>query len=122
AAANLLAEPLAKGEGVDRLLPKVEKRRLYPTRVAQFVQRMAQDHIFAPVLRPGEPIRDVPLAVRLIDRTPLLQDIPARFVGLGVRRERVRSPAAPPGDRNNNLTASFREKAGQPPSDGARYP
>jgi 2-polyprenyl-6-methoxyphenol hydroxylase-like FAD-dependent oxidoreductase len=95
AAANLLAQPLASGKAVDRLLSKVEKRRLYPTRVAQFVQRMAQDHIFAPVLQPGEPIRDVPLAVRLIDRTPLLQDIPARFVGLGVRRERVRSPAAP---------------------------
>jgi len=95
AAANLLAGPLAAGEGVDRLLPGVEKRRLFPTRVAQFVQRMAQDRIFAPILRPGEPIRNVPLAIRLIDRTPLLQDIPAHFVGLGVRRERVRSPVAP---------------------------
>ena len=94
AAANLLAGPLAKGEGVDSRLHRVQKRRLFPTRVAQFVQRLAQDRIFAPILEPGEPIRDVPLAVRLIDRTPLLQDIPAHFVGLGIRRERVRSPEA----------------------------
>ena len=79
---------------VDRLLHRVEKRRGFPTRVVQYVQRLAQDRIFAPVLQPGKPIRDVHWAVRLIDRTPLLQDIPAHFVGLGVRRERVRSPNA----------------------------
>jgi 2-polyprenyl-6-methoxyphenol hydroxylase-like FAD-dependent oxidoreductase len=95
AAANALAGPLARGADVDRLLRKIEKRRRFPTRVVQSVQRLAQDRIFAPVLKPGEPIRDVHWAVRLIDRTPLLQDIPAHFVGLGVRRERVRSPAAP---------------------------
>ncbi|MFL5150650.1 MAG: FAD-dependent oxidoreductase, partial [Microvirga sp.] len=94
AAANLLAGPLASGEDVDARLHRVQKRRLFPTRVAQFVQRIVQDRIFAPILEPGEPIREVPLAVRLIDRTPLLQDIPAHFVGLGVRRERVRSPEA----------------------------
>ncbi|MFL6742391.1 MAG: FAD-dependent oxidoreductase [Sphingomicrobium sp.] len=96
AAANLLAGPLASGEDVDARLHRVQKRRLFPTRVAQFVQRIVQDRIFAPILEPGEPIREVPLAVRLIDRTPLLQDIPAHFVGLGVRRERVRSPEAAP--------------------------
>ncbi|MFL6782462.1 MAG: FAD-dependent oxidoreductase [Sphingomicrobium sp.] len=94
AAANLLAGPLASGEDVDARLHRVQKRRLFPTRVVQFVQRIVQDRIFAPILEPGEPIREVPLAVRLIDRTPLLQDIPAHFVGLGVRRERVRSPEA----------------------------
>ena len=95
AAANALAGPLSRGASVDRLLHRVEKRRRLPTQVVQFVQRVAQDRIFAPVLKPGKPIRDVHWAVRLIDRTPLLQDIPAHFVGLGVRRERVRSPAAP---------------------------
>ena len=96
AAANVLAGLLANGENVDRLLRRVQKRRLFPTRVIQFVQRVAQDRIFAPVLQPGEPIRDAHWAVRLIDRTPLLQDIPAHVVGLGVRRERVRSPEARP--------------------------
>jgi 2-polyprenyl-6-methoxyphenol hydroxylase-like FAD-dependent oxidoreductase len=96
AAANVLAGSLANGENVDRLLRRVQKRRLFPTRVIQFVQRVAQDRIFAPVLQPGDPIRDAHWAVRLIDRTPLLQDIPAHVVGLGVRRERVRSPEARP--------------------------
>jgi len=95
AAANVLAEALASGSNVDPLLRKVQKRRMLPTRIVQYVQKLAQDRIFAPVLQPGRPINDVHWAVRLIDRTPLLQDIPAHFVGLGVRRERVRSPAAP---------------------------
>ena len=95
AAANLLAYPLSAGENVDRLLHRVQKRRSFPTRVVQYVQKLAQDRIFAPVLRPGTPIERAHWAVRLIDRTPMLQDIPARFVGLGVRRERVRSPEAP---------------------------
>jgi len=95
AAANVLAEALASGSNVDPLLRKVQKRRMLPTRIVQYVQKLAQDRIFAPVLQPGRPINDVHWAVRLIDRTPLLQDIPAHFVGLGVRRERVRSPAVP---------------------------
>jgi 2-polyprenyl-6-methoxyphenol hydroxylase-like FAD-dependent oxidoreductase len=95
AAANILAHPLAAGRDADRLLRKVQRRRALPTRIIQLVQRLAHDHIFAPVLEPGEPIHHVPLLVRLIDRVPLLQDIPAHFVGLGVRRERVRSPEAP---------------------------
>ncbi len=95
AAANVLAGPLGRGRNVDRLLDKVQRRRMLPTRLVQHAQRLAQDKIFARVLRPGEPIRDVPPAVRLIDRLPILQDVFAHFVGLGIRRERVRSPAAP---------------------------
>ena len=38
-----------------------------------------------------------PLIVRLLDRYPLLRRIPGRFIGLGIRRERVRSPQAPLG-------------------------
>ena len=37
-----------------------------------------------------------PLIVRLFDRYPLLRRIPGRLIGLGVSRERVRSPAASP--------------------------
>jgi len=35
-----------------------------------------------------------PLALRAIRRFPALAQIPARLVGLGVRREHVRSPVA----------------------------
>jgi 2-polyprenyl-6-methoxyphenol hydroxylase-like FAD-dependent oxidoreductase len=95
AAANFLAGPLAAGGNVDPLLHKVEERRLFPTRMIQGAQKLAQDNIIGRLLQPGAPIVKAPLIVRLFDRFALLRRIPGRFIGLGVRRERVRSPAAP---------------------------
>jgi len=96
AAANILAGPLARGHEVDSLLGTVEKRRLFPTRVIQRAQKAAQDNIIGRLLEPGPPLRTAPLPIRLLNRFPLLRRIPGRLVGLGIRRERVRSPAAPP--------------------------
>jgi 2-polyprenyl-6-methoxyphenol hydroxylase-like FAD-dependent oxidoreductase len=95
AAANMLAAPLARGEDVDPLLHKVQDRRLFPTRVIQGAQKAAQERVIGRVLQSTAPIRQAPLVVRLLDRFPLLRRIPGRIIGLGVRRERVRSPAAP---------------------------
>lgn len=95
AAANILAAPLAAGQSIAPLLHKVQDRRLFPTRVIQAAQKAAQDNIIGRLLKTGEPIRKVPLVVRLLDRFPLLRRIPGRLIGLGVRRERVRSPYAP---------------------------
>jgi 2-polyprenyl-6-methoxyphenol hydroxylase-like FAD-dependent oxidoreductase len=95
AAANVLAGPLARGDRVDALLGKVEKRRLFPTRIIQAAQKTAQDRVIGRLLLPGEPIRKAPLVIRLLDRFPLLRRIPGRLIGLGIRRERVRSPEAP---------------------------
>ena len=92
ATANILAGPLARGQGVDQLLDKVRQRRLLPTRMIQAGQVAAQKGIIGPVLGGGS-VR-VPLAIRLLDRFSLLQRIPGRLIGLGVRRERVRSPDA----------------------------
>jgi 2-polyprenyl-6-methoxyphenol hydroxylase-like FAD-dependent oxidoreductase len=92
AAANVLAEPLARHQDVDGLLGKVEKRRLFPTRAIQAAQKLAQDRIIGRLLTGTEPIRKAPLIIRLLNRFPILQRIPGRFIGLGVRRERVRSP------------------------------
>ena len=94
AAANALAGPLARGEAVDPLLHKVQDRRLFPTRVIQQGQKLAQDNVIGRLLEPGEPLRNAPLPIRLLDRFPLLRRIPGRLIGLGVRRERVQSPAA----------------------------
>jgi 2-polyprenyl-6-methoxyphenol hydroxylase-like FAD-dependent oxidoreductase len=96
AAANILAAPLARGEDVTPLLKKVQDRRLFPTRAIQGAQKIAQDSVIGRLLRRGEPIREAPLIVRLFDRYPLLRRIPGRFIGLGIRRERVRSPLAAP--------------------------
>jgi 2-polyprenyl-6-methoxyphenol hydroxylase-like FAD-dependent oxidoreductase len=95
AAANALAAPLARGENPDPLLHKVQDRREFPTRVIQAAQKLAQDGVIGAVLS-GRPITGAPLLVRLLDRFPILRRIPGRIVGLGVRRERVRSPAAKP--------------------------
>jgi len=95
AAANILAAPLARGSDVDPLLHKVQERRLYPTRMIQAAQKIAQDNIIGRLLKPGAPITKAPLIIRLLDRFPILRRIPGRFIGLGIRRERVRSPAAP---------------------------
>ncbi|HEX2763709.1 MAG TPA: FAD-dependent monooxygenase, partial [Allosphingosinicella sp.] len=94
AAANILAAPMARGEDVDRLLAKVQRRRMLPTRIIQAFQRAAQDRIIGRLLERAEPITEAPLAVRLLDRFAMLRRIPGRFLGLGVRREHVRSPAA----------------------------
>jgi 2-polyprenyl-6-methoxyphenol hydroxylase-like FAD-dependent oxidoreductase len=96
AAANYLAGPLAAGINVDPLLHKVQDRRLFPTRIIQAAQKLAQDNVIGRLLKPGEPLRNAPLLIRLLDRYPLLRRIPGRFIGLGIRRERVRSPVAPP--------------------------
>jgi 2-polyprenyl-6-methoxyphenol hydroxylase-like FAD-dependent oxidoreductase len=96
AAANFLAAPLARGEDVDRRLLEVQQRRLFPTRMVQGAQKIAQDRIIGRLLQPGPPLTRAPLIVRLFDRYPLLRRIPGRFIGLGVRRERVRSLEAKP--------------------------
>lgn len=93
AAANILAEPLAGGRSADGLLHKVQQRRLFPTRVIQAGQKLAQDNVIGAVLS-GRPITRAPWPVRVVDRFPLLRRIPGRIIGLGVRRESVRSPAA----------------------------
>jgi 2-polyprenyl-6-methoxyphenol hydroxylase-like FAD-dependent oxidoreductase len=93
AAANILAGPLSRGENPDPLLHRVQARRLFPTRVIQAGQKLAQDNVIGTVLS-GRPIAGAPWPVRLLDRFPLLRRIPGRIIGLGVRRERVRSKAS----------------------------
>ncbi|ODU20901.1 MAG: monooxygenase [Sphingomonas sp. SCN 67-18] len=93
AAANILAEPMAQGRAVDPLLGRVQARRMLPTRLVQRLQRIAHNRFIGPALAADAPVKP-PLALRLIDRFSPLQALPAYIVGLGVRREHIRSPRA----------------------------
>jgi len=95
AAANALAGPLSRGQDVDPLLHRVQDRRMFPTRVIQGAQKLAQERVIGRVLQSSAPITQAPTIVRLFDRFPILRRIPGRLIGLGVRRERVRSPNSP---------------------------
>jgi 2-polyprenyl-6-methoxyphenol hydroxylase-like FAD-dependent oxidoreductase len=88
AAANILAKPLKAGAVSVDDLRAVQARRMFPTRVTQAIQVAAQNNIIGPTLNLREQPTP-PLALRLLSRFPILQRIPARLLGLGVRRERV---------------------------------
>ena len=96
AAANILAAPLAGGAEVDHLLGRVQARRWLATKAVQGAQRVIQDRVIGRVLSQswGPSAEGAPWPIRLLDRLPLLQRIPARLVGLGVRREHIHSPNA----------------------------
>jgi 2-polyprenyl-6-methoxyphenol hydroxylase-like FAD-dependent oxidoreductase len=95
AAANLLRDALADpGAGTDAITPllaRVQARRLLPARVTQWVQVAVQDRLLTPVLRSGGRARPfgVPWPLRLMQRLPILQGLPAYAVGVGMRPERV---------------------------------
>ncbi len=88
AAANILAKPLREGTVSIGDLEAVQRRRSFPTRVTQAIQVAAQNNIIGPTLE-SQSQPEVPLAIRLMQRFPVLQRIPARLIGLGVRREHV---------------------------------
>ena len=91
AAANILAAPLREGRVSDVLLAAVQRRRTLPMRVIQWLQVQIQNNVLSAVLadtaRPKPPF-----AAKLLNWFPVLQRLPARIIGLGVRPEHVRTP------------------------------
>lgn len=92
AAANVLAGPMARGEDLDRLTPRVQERRMLPVKVIQRLQRTVHERVIGAAFRSQTPKPG--LLPKLVNAVPLLQRIPARILGLGVRREHIRSPKA----------------------------
>jgi 2-polyprenyl-6-methoxyphenol hydroxylase-like FAD-dependent oxidoreductase len=92
ATANLLAAKLAIGCPSDDELDGVRRRREFPVRMTQRMQAIVQNNLISMALAQGNRPLRVPLLVRLITAVPWFQGITARFVGLGVRPEHVRSP------------------------------
>jgi 2-polyprenyl-6-methoxyphenol hydroxylase-like FAD-dependent oxidoreductase len=94
ATANLLAAPFARDANVDPLLPYLEKRRLWPTRVIQGAQRAVHESLLSPVISGSRELPErPPLPMRVLDRYPVLRRNPGWFIGHGLRQEHVRSPA-----------------------------
>ena len=87
AAANLLVRPLRTGTLSERDLSRVQRRRALPAAVTQAGQRAIHRRIVAPLLDGGAP----PAPVRMLERFPALQAIPAYLLAIGIRPEHVRT-------------------------------
>jgi 2-polyprenyl-6-methoxyphenol hydroxylase-like FAD-dependent oxidoreductase len=94
ATANILAEPLRRQRVTSDHLAALQKRRLWPTRRTQSLQVQAHKRLVEPTLRGQVDFTKLPFAVRLLNDYPVLRRIPARLMGIGLRPEHVKSPAA----------------------------
>jgi 2-polyprenyl-6-methoxyphenol hydroxylase-like FAD-dependent oxidoreductase len=102
AAANLLYQSLldctkshtqsSNTQPIDALLPQLQKRREFPTRVTQSFQVFAHKRFITPALGATQPVRNLPLPLKLLRQFPFLRRLPARFIGLGARPEHIRTP------------------------------
>jgi 2-polyprenyl-6-methoxyphenol hydroxylase-like FAD-dependent oxidoreductase len=91
ATANLLAAGLREGTLTDQEVEKVQERRLWPAKVVQTFQGMLQNRVLTPALGGEERDPKLPLLLRLLSGSHQAQRLAAKFIGLGVRQERVRS-------------------------------
>lgn len=92
AAANFLAEPLRTRHIYDIELARVQKRREFPTRATQRMQLAIQNNVIKRVL--GSTHTEAPWILKLMNRLPILQRVPARLLGVGFRPEHIRTPEA----------------------------
>jgi 2-polyprenyl-6-methoxyphenol hydroxylase-like FAD-dependent oxidoreductase len=93
AAANILAPRFHRGAVSEDDLRAVQRRREFPTRATQRLQVFIQNRVIGRVLESTEKLSP-PWALRLLGLMPFLTRIPARLIGLGIRPEHVRAPAA----------------------------
>ena len=93
AAANRLAGPLRAGKVTEADLQAIEDRRTLPVRFTQWLQLNIQRRIISRVLgmESGQRLKP-PLVFKLFNVFPVLRRIPARLLGVGIRREHIRTP------------------------------
>jgi 2-polyprenyl-6-methoxyphenol hydroxylase-like FAD-dependent oxidoreductase len=91
AAANILWAPLRAGRLPTTNLWMVQRRRELPTRLTQWLKIQVQNRVIRRVLASRSAL-SLPVPLRLLRRFPVLQRIPARLVGMGLRPEHVQSP------------------------------
>ncbi len=93
AAANRLAAPLKANRVTTGDLQAIQDRRAFPAKMTQLIQLTMQNRLIGPALQ-GLRQPKPPLLFKLISAVPILQRIPARLLGLGVRPEHVQTPEA----------------------------
>lgn len=88
ATARLLGPKIKAGALRTEDLDLVRARRSLPTRATQRFQRLAQQRVVGTVLRSDAP-PTAPAVIKLLQRFPALQAIPARAMGIGLRPEHL---------------------------------
>lgn len=98
AAANILAERLARDTVSVADIQRVQLRREFPTRMTQRLQVFLQNNVISRVL--GKDDFRLPWPIKLFNRWPFLRRLPARLIGIGFRPEHVRTStdSSPSGD------------------------
>lgn len=94
ASANALAAPLCARTINEDVLSQIQRRRELPTIVTQRLQIFVQTMVVGKILATREKTMQPPSFTKLLTMFPALQRLPARLVGMGVRPEHVRTPAA----------------------------
>lgn len=93
AAANILVPVLLSGRPIrDDDLAAIEKRRSFPTKATQFLQRMMRIGRKKGHEERAEKPKGPPAFVRAIMRFPPLSHLTGRLVGLGFRPEKIETP------------------------------
>ena len=90
AAANILVGPLLAGTVTRQDLARIQARRMWPTQMTQRLQLFIQNRIIRRVLGGSKPLKP-PFALKILGWFPVLQRIPARLIGIGVRPEHIRT-------------------------------
>ncbi len=90
AAVNILAPALRQGGVPDALLAAVQRRREPAVKLTQAMQVFVQNRVISKVLH-GSGKMNPPWILRLFIYLPWLRRLPARFIGMGFRTERVKS-------------------------------
>ncbi|MGP6170379.1 FAD-dependent oxidoreductase [Microbacterium sp. A204] len=85
ATARILGPVLREGIPTPADLRRVQRRRNWPTRITQFVQRRMQ----GPLLAERESDAPLPFVLRMLRDHPRLTHVTGRFIGLGARPERL---------------------------------
>jgi 2-polyprenyl-6-methoxyphenol hydroxylase-like FAD-dependent oxidoreductase len=89
ATANLLAEKLRRGPVSLDDLRKVQARREWPTRLIQTMQVFIHRNLVTG--KTSHRKDSLPIIFRLLKWFPVLRQLPARFIGIGPRPERIHS-------------------------------